>query len=157
LPFIDTPCLVLYRLSDAFSLFLLWFFVDQTGGNLTKTTCRNLNYAHGGSCNWTVLHWYKTEGNLFCSQSWCLLGLLHPRVYWPFLSISSRTDWWPTVLLTLRTLAMWNWNQRISIILPILYVLLWGSSFAILTLFLNSVICKRSNPHLWLSSWFILW
>ena len=49
LPFIDTLCLVLYCQSDAFSIFFLSFFVDQTGENLTKKMCRNLYYGIGGS------------------------------------------------------------------------------------------------------------
>jgi len=43
------------------------------------------------------------------------------------------------MLLTLRTWAVWGRNNRLSIILPILYALFWGSGFVILGIFLNSV------------------
>jgi hypothetical protein len=48
----------------------------------------------------------------------------------------------PIVLLTLRTWAVWNRNRRLSIILPILYFLVWGSCFVVLSLYLNSSTCK---------------
>jgi len=43
------------------------------------------------------------------------------------------------MVLSLRTWAVWNRNQRLTIILPILYVLVWGSAFAVLGIYLNSV------------------
>jgi len=43
------------------------------------------------------------------------------------------------MILTLRTWAVWNRNQRLSIILPILYVLVWGSCFVILVICINSI------------------
>jgi hypothetical protein len=43
------------------------------------------------------------------------------------------------MLLTFRTWAVWKRNQRLSIILPILYVLVWGSGFVTLGIYLNSV------------------
>jgi len=49
LPFIDTAWLVLYCKSDAFSMFFPSFFVVETGVSLTKTECRNLYCAMGGS------------------------------------------------------------------------------------------------------------
>jgi len=50
LPFIDTACLILYRGSRLLSdLFMPIFLLDETGENLTQTTCKNLFYAGGGS------------------------------------------------------------------------------------------------------------
>lgn len=43
------------------------------------------------------------------------------------------------MLLTYRTWAVWNRNQRLSIILPILYALVWGSGFVVLSIFLKSI------------------
>ena len=49
-PFIDTVWLVLYRQPHA-SLFSFpdFFFLGQTGANLTRTGCRNIFLASGGS------------------------------------------------------------------------------------------------------------
>jgi len=48
------------------------------------------------------------------------------------------------MILTLRTWAVWNRSKYLSIILSILYVLVWGSCIAIVCIFLNSV--KFSDP-----------
>jgi len=44
------------------------------------------------------------------------------------------------MILTLRTWAVWNRNQHLSITLPILYVLAWGSGFVLIGMFLNSIV-----------------
>jgi len=44
------------------------------------------------------------------------------------------------MILALRTWAVWNRNQRLSVILPILYVLVWGSGVVAICSFLNSMI-----------------
>jgi len=49
LPFIDTAWLLLYSQSNVFSIVLTSSFVDQTGGSVTKTGCRNLQYTSAGS------------------------------------------------------------------------------------------------------------
>jgi len=43
------------------------------------------------------------------------------------------------MLLTLRTWAVWNRNKRLTIILSILFVLVWGAAFVILVIYLKSV------------------
>jgi hypothetical protein len=48
LTFIDIS-LLLHCQSDAFPIFLPSYFVDKTGVGLTKTECRDLYYAIGGS------------------------------------------------------------------------------------------------------------
>jgi len=59
LPFIDTVWRILYCKSDAFSIFLHSFFIDQRGRILTKTACRNLDYSTGGLYSLTcpILTW----------------------------------------------------------------------------------------------------
>ena len=56
-------------------------------------------------------------------------------------------DWYLTVILTLRAWAVWNRNQRLAVILPILYTCIWSSNFVFLGIFLNSVTCKQSALH----------
>ena len=59
------------------------------------------------------------------------------------LPISSHTDFGSLpVLLTLRTWAVWNRNQRLSIILLVLYSLCWGSALIITFWFGNSITSK---------------
>jgi len=55
------------------------------------------------------------------------------------LPVSSSIHWFLTVILTLRTWAVWNRNRRLTIILPILYTLYCTSSFIVLVRWLNSV------------------
>jgi len=43
------------------------------------------------------------------------------------------------MVLTLRTWAVWHRNKRLSIILPVLYILFWGPAFVILGIFLKSI------------------
>jgi len=43
------------------------------------------------------------------------------------------------MILTIRTWAVWNRNKYLSIILPTLYVLVWGSCVIIVCIFLNSI------------------
>jgi len=43
------------------------------------------------------------------------------------------------MILTLRTWAVWNRNRRLTVILPILYVLVWGSCLVIMSEFVNSL------------------
>jgi len=50
----------------------------------------------------------------------------------PMFPVSSHIDRCRTVILTLRTWAAWNRHKRLSIILPILYSLFWGSSLVII-------------------------
>jgi hypothetical protein len=51
-------------------------------------------------------------------------------------------DWYPTVILTLRAWAVWKRNERLAVILPILYTCVWSSGFVLLSIFLKSVTCK---------------
>ena len=52
--------------------------------------------------------------------------------------------WYLTVILTLRTWAVWERNSRLSIILPILYVLVWFPSYVITGIFIHSLKCTES-------------
>ena len=66
------------------------------------------------------------------------------------LAFSSHTDWCLTVILTLRTWAVWNKNQHLTIILPILYTLCFGSCLVILVIFGDSMTCKWNfHAHSW--------
>ena len=56
--------------------------------------------------------------------------------------ISSCIDWRLTVILTLRTWAVWNRDRRLSIILPIFFTLVEGSGFVIIGIYLNSIKCR---------------
>ena len=58
------------------------FLLGQTGGNLTRTACRNIFYASSGLWNWSVVHWHEmAENSLFFGiQYWLFSDLLHPRV-----------------------------------------------------------------------------
>ena len=47
-----------------------------------------------------------------------------------------------TVILTLRTWAVWKRNQRLSIIFPTLFVLVWIPGFVVTFMFVNSVVCQ---------------
>ena len=58
------------------------------------------------------------------------------------------------MILTLRTWAVWNRNQRLSIILPVLYSLCWGSGFIITLLFGKSITCEWNLDAL---SWWIIY
>jgi len=48
------------------------------------------------------------------------------------------------IILTLRRWAVWNRDQRLTIILPILYVLFWGSGFIIRGIYLSHI--KFGDP-----------
>jgi len=48
------------------------------------------------------------------------------------------------MILTLRTWAVWNRDRRLTIILPILYFLCWGSSFIVRTIYLTHI--KFNDP-----------
>ena len=52
-----------------------------------------------------------------------------------------------TVILTIRTWAVWNRNKHLTIILPILFVLVWGSCFVFLGKFLVSMRCEHSYSY----------
>jgi len=52
---------------------------------------------------------------------------------------SSRINRCLTVILTLRTWAVWNRDKRLTIILPILYFLFWGSGFIIRGIYLSDI------------------
>jgi hypothetical protein len=54
---------------------------------------------------------------------------------------SNGADWRLPVILTLRTWAVWNRNKLLSIILPILYNLSWGSALIILVRYIHSIKC----------------
>ena len=51
-------------------------------------------------------------------------------------------DHYLTVILTLRTWAVWNRHRRLSVILPILYSLFWGLGLIIIVKATNSITCK---------------
>lgn len=97
----------------------------------------------------------KRNGNYFASSTdthriYCIWMWV-----WLSLLVSSRIDWCLTVILTLRTWAVWDQNPRLSIILPTLYVLLWVQSYIIVGIYVNSMKCKYSESDPWLSSWSI--
>ena len=55
-----------------------------------------------------------------------------------------------TVILMLRTWAVWNRNQRLTIILPIIYILFCTSGLIILVRYFNSITCKWNfNARSW--------
>ena len=61
------------------------------------------------------------------------------------------------MILTIRTWAVWNRNRRLTIILPILFVLVWGLCFIFLGKFLISLRCEYSYFHPTLTcGWFVL-
>jgi len=60
----------------------------------------------------------------------------------PTLPVSSSIYWCLTVILTLRTWAVWNRSGRLTIILPILYTLYCTSGFIVLVLWHNSITSK---------------
>ena len=64
----------------------------------------------------------------------------------PTIPVSSSIHWCLTVVLTLRTWAVWNRNWRLTIILPILYTLFCSSSVIMLVRWVNSATGKR-NLH----------
>jgi len=68
--------------------------------------------------------------------------------------VLSHVGCWLTVILTLRTWAVWNRHQRLSIILPIFYSLFVGSCFVIIIQVGNSVTCKW-NFHA--RSWWMIY
>lgn len=59
-------------------------------------------------------------------------------------SLGAFCDWYLTVILTLRAWAVSNRNERLVVILPILYTCVWSSNCVFLGIFLNSVTCKQS-------------
>ena len=84
----------------------------------------------------------KVEGTYFASSinyRWacCIRERVHPAF-----PVSSHIDYCLIVILTLRTWAVWNQHPRLSIILPILYSLFWGSGLIIIVHSSNSIICK---------------
>jgi len=78
---------------------------------------------------------------------------IREQVQPPAFSISSRTDWCLTVILTLRTWAVWDRNQRLSVILPILYSICWISGLVISVRVVDSTTCMsdfHSLSEFWL-------
>ena len=59
----------------------------------------------------------------------------------PTLPVSGRIDWCLTVILTIRTWAVWDRNQWLSIILPILYSVCWVADLFIMVRLINSTTC----------------
>jgi hypothetical protein len=53
----------------------------------------------------------------------------------------------PPVMLTLRTWAVWNRDRRLSIGLPIFFVLCWAPIFKLVDMFVNSIAGKRISIH----------
>ena len=73
------------------------------------------------------------------------------------LPVSSRINWYLTVILTLRTWAVWNRNQILSIVFPILYSLCWGSGLIMTVQFIKSFTCKWNlHAHFWWMIYFLL-
>jgi len=79
---------------------------------------------------------------------------IREQVQPPTFFISSLSDWRLTVILTIRTWAVWGRNQRLSIILPILYSLCWISGLVISVRIINSITCKSDFYSLF-ESWLI--
>ena len=91
-------------------------------------------------------HQHNVDGTDFVSSIYghwtcCLRGQVQH-----FTHCVGATDWHLPLILTLRTWAVWNRNKRLSIILPILYILSWGSSIIILVQILDSFTCT-SDLH----------
>ena len=97
-----------------------------------------------------------TQGADFASSinglwCWCIREQVQRT-----LPLLSHIYWCLIVILTLRTWAVWNRNQRLSIILPILYIVCWGSGLALVVRFINSTTCKWNfYAHSSLSGWFM--
>ena len=58
-------------------LLFLIIFLGQTGANLTRTGCRNIFFASGGSWNWPLIHWHEAracfaESSINDSRNWCI-------------------------------------------------------------------------------------
>ena len=67
-------------------------------------------------------------------------------------------DWWLTVILVLRTWAVWDRNRRLFIMLSILYSIIFASTLTILVLVNKSSKCRRNvHAHFWFYGWFIPW
>ena len=100
------------------------------------------------------LLWHEMEGTHFVSS---VCGYWHcciwEQVQPPTFSISSH-DWSITVILTLRTWAVWDRNQWLSIILPILYSFCWISGLVISVQVVDSTTCKL-DFHCLSESWLI--
>jgi Family of unknown function (DUF6533) len=161
LPFAELVWVILSCQSDMVFIFACSIFFDRAyGGNF-----------EGDRVSKGILRWWRfvkltrptfTQGrrNLFSVQYWRSLVLVHPRA-----SLMHTTCFEPhwlvsnvTVILTFRTWAVWNGNQRLSIILPILYSLWWGSSLIIMVKPIHSNTCRWNfHAHSWLYGWFISW
>ncbi|KIM44057.1 hypothetical protein M413DRAFT_443118 [Hebeloma cylindrosporum] len=122
---------------------------------------------------WDYMLTFRMEVDLVWKSKWTFMkGLYLFQRYLPFIDTAwlvlyrqtggnlTRTACWDTyhasgvlmivglaaseMILTIRTWAVWNRNRRLSIILPILYALVWGSCFFFLSKFLNSL--RSSDP-----------
>jgi hypothetical protein len=58
-----------------------------------------------------------------------------------------------TVLLTVRTWAVWNRDWRLTIGLPIFFVICWVPAFGVTAMFIKSLACKKDAIfHCWFPS-----
>jgi len=114
------------------------FFLGQTGENLTEATCWKVTSASGGSYSRPVPTFEGTHfmTSIYDHWAFCIWEKVQP--YHP---CSIGTNWHVPVILTLRTWAVWDRNRWLTIILPILYNLCWGSGFVTLIRFINSITC----------------
>jgi len=84
----------------------------------------------------------RSRWNLVYFQYLWSLEFMHLRASLGYTPFSSHINWCLTVILTLRTWAVWNRNRRLTIILPTLYTLFCASSFIIVVRWVNSMTCK---------------
>jgi len=112
-------------------------------------------------CSWTFVKSthpaWKVEGTYFASSNYDFWGWCIREWVQPILPISRCIDWYLKVILTLRTWTVWDRNQFLSIILPILYTLCWGSSLVLEVRYHSSITCKwKFRAQSCLSGWFIV-
>ena len=85
----------------------------------------------------------EVEGTHFLSSVYSYRGrCIREQVQLPTFPIPGRSDWRLTVILTIRTWAVWGRNQWLSIILPILYTICWISGLVISVRVVDSTTCQ---------------
>ena len=159
LPFTEPIWLVLQCQFHMLSIFICSFFRRSIWGSfdgnwMLEGILRSWKFVKS-TC--LTLAW-KVEKAYFASSIYDRWGCCIWEQVQPILLILSCTDWYITVILGLRTWAVWNRNQCLSIILPILYTLCWGSALVIYVRLINYTTCKWNfHAHSCFSGWFIAW
>jgi hypothetical protein len=133
LPFVDLG-IVLHC-----ECFLLVLFV---GTDLTSVTDRFQQHPDAGTCY--LLTATKASSWLFVvitslAESQCLSVIICVSVV--------LIRYLPPVMLTVRTWAVWNRDRRLSIGLPIFFVLCWAPMIKIIDMFLKSTTRRHISLH----------